>query len=160
MSEEKNIPGKKFESENQKIESVNEHYPEDSHTPQPATLNIQPATSSMETHAQHLHHAPGKKFWHYFYEFLMLFLAVFCGFLAENFREHQVEKERGEEYIHSLYEDLKTDTMRLTLIIKADNEKIAVLNDMAACYDRVSKNLKETSCMGELVKYSKVNKSI
>ncbi len=42
----------------------------------------------MDTHAHHLHHAPGKRIWHYFYEFLMLFLAVFCGFLAENFREH------------------------------------------------------------------------
>jgi hypothetical protein len=53
-------------------------------------------TNTMETHAHHLHHAPGKKIWHYFYEFLMLFLAVFCGFLAENFREHHLEKERAE----------------------------------------------------------------
>ena len=27
--------------------------------------------NNMDTHAHHLHHAPGKKFWHYFYEFLM-----------------------------------------------------------------------------------------
>ncbi len=26
--------------------------------------------------------APGEKWTHYFWEFLMLFLAVFCGFLA------------------------------------------------------------------------------
>ena len=34
----------------------------------------------METHAHHLHHAPGKNAWYYFYEFLMLFLAVSCGY--------------------------------------------------------------------------------
>jgi hypothetical protein len=33
-------------------------------------------------------HAQGSKWTHYFWEFLMLFLAVFCGFLAENIREH------------------------------------------------------------------------
>src|SRR6185369_11519012 len=64
----------------------------------------------METHAHHLHKAPGKNFWHYFFEFLMLFLAVFCGFLAENFREHQVEKEKEKVYMQNLYEDLKDDT--------------------------------------------------
>jgi hypothetical protein len=43
----------------------------------------------MEEHA-HLHlasvetHIERKKFFHYLWEFLMLFLAVFCGFLAEN----------------------------------------------------------------------------
>lgn len=52
----------------------------------------------------------GKKFKHYFFEFFMLFLAVFCGFLAENFREHYVERHREKEYIKSLLDDLKTDT--------------------------------------------------
>ena len=37
----------------------------------------------------------------------MLFLAVFCGFLAENFREHQVEKHRENKYIESMLEDLR-----------------------------------------------------
>ena len=40
----------------------------------------------MELH-HHAHHE-GKKNWKsYFWEFLMLFIAVFCGFLAENLRE-------------------------------------------------------------------------
>jgi hypothetical protein len=112
----------------------------------------------METHAHHLHKAPGKNFWHYFYEFLMLFLAVFCGFLAENFREHQVEKERARQYARSFYEDVKADIARMEFVIAQDNEKITVLNSMRACYDTVSKNWRETSCMGMLVKYSKVNR--
>ena len=35
----------------------------------------------MEVH--HHSHTSRKKWMHYFWEFLMLFLAVFCGFLAE-----------------------------------------------------------------------------
>ena len=62
----------------------------------------------MEVH--HHSHSERKKWTHYFWEFLMLFLAVFCGFLAENLREHFVEKKREKEYIRSMIEDLKTDT--------------------------------------------------
>ena len=40
----------------------------------------------------------------------MLFLAVFCGFLAENQREHYVEHRREIQYIKSFIEDLKSDT--------------------------------------------------
>jgi len=66
----------------------------------------------METHAHHLHKAPGKKGWHYFFEFFMLFLAVFCGFLAENLREHIIEKHRAKEYMKEIVENLKYDIVR------------------------------------------------
>jgi hypothetical protein len=52
----------------------------------------------MEVH-HHSHtsdpdsHRGRKKLTHYFFEFLMLFLAVFAGFLAENWREHIVERK-------------------------------------------------------------------
>ena len=65
----------------------------------------------MEVHA-HTHTAR-KKWTHYFWEFLMLFLAVFCGFLAENQREHMVEHQREKKYAESLLEDLKKDTTDL-----------------------------------------------
>ena len=45
----------------------------------------------MEVHT-HTHTAR-KKGTHYLWEFLMLFLAVFAGFLAENQREHIVEHQ-------------------------------------------------------------------
>ena len=63
----------------------------------------------METHAHELHKAPGHGWKHYFFEFFMLFLAVFCGFLAENWREHIVEQDRANQYIESLVADLKSD---------------------------------------------------
>src|SRR5688572_7910083 len=62
----------------------------------------------MEVH--HHSHTARKKWTHYFWEFLMLFLAVFCGFLAENQREHMVEHNREKQYMRSLYRDLEKDT--------------------------------------------------
>jgi hypothetical protein len=76
----------------------------------------------MEVHAHT--HTPRKKWTHYFWEFLMLFLAVFCGFLAENQREHMIEHQREKEYIKSLVEDLKQDTAQLKKIISSFDEKL------------------------------------
>lgn len=61
----------------------------------------------MEVH--HHSHTPRKKWTHYIWEFLMLFLAVFCGFLAENQREHLIEKHREKDYIKLLIEDFQAD---------------------------------------------------
>jgi len=61
-------------------------------------------------------HRGRKKWTHYFWEFLMLFLAVFCGFLAENVREHRVENSRANEYAKSLVNDLYEDTVQLRVI--------------------------------------------
>lgn len=43
----------------------------------------------------------------------MLFLAVFCGFLAEYQLEHTIEKSREKQYIRSFAEDLALDTFDL-----------------------------------------------
>jgi hypothetical protein len=61
----------------------------------------------MEVH--HHTQTPRKKWAHYIWEFLMLFLAVFCGFLAENQREHFIELRREKQYVKSFIEDLKSD---------------------------------------------------
>ena len=71
----------------------------------------------MEIHASHLHHAPGKKIWHYFFEFLMLFLAVFCGFIAENWREQLREHQREKQFINSIVVDIKSDTLESNKIL-------------------------------------------
>ena len=67
----------------------------------------------MEVH-HHSHSGHEKKNWKsYFWEFLMLFLAVFCGFLAEYQLEHVIEHQREEKFAVSLLEDLKKDTANL-----------------------------------------------
>ena len=71
----------------------------------------------MEVHAHS--HSHGKKNWRsYFWEFLMLFLAVFCGFLAENQREHYIEHQREKQYMITMLEDLKSDTIQLSDAIR------------------------------------------
>ncbi len=63
----------------------------------------------MEVH-KHPHHVTHTKKWfEYLLEFLMLFLAVYLGFVAENVREHRVEKERERQYIESMVADLQND---------------------------------------------------
>ena len=59
-------------------------------------------------HPKHLTHK--KKWLEYLLEFVMLFLAVFLGFLAENQREHIVEAHRAKDYAKSFLNDLKADT--------------------------------------------------
>ena len=65
----------------------------------------------MEVHAHT--HTPRKKWTHYFWEFLMLFLAVTLGFFVENQREHYVENQREKQYAQTLYEDIKQDTAEI-----------------------------------------------
>ena len=65
----------------------------------------------MESHAHHIHKAPGQGWKHYFFEFLMLFLAVFAGFLAENQREHIVEHQREKKFARRLLSDLRKDSL-------------------------------------------------
>ena len=64
----------------------------------------------MEVHHPHSHQGP-KKFKEHFLEFFMLFLAVTLGFFAENQREHYVERHRELQYMESMVEDLKNDTI-------------------------------------------------
>ncbi len=72
----------------------------------------------MEVH-HHSHPHAGKKNWrNYFWEFLMLFLAVFCGFIAEYQLEHKIEKDREKAYIRSMIEDLEADTLNLRISLE------------------------------------------
>lgn len=69
----------------------------------------------MEVH--HHSHTKRKNWMHYFWEFLMLFLAVFAGFLAENQREHYIEHQRAKAYAKSLLADLRVDTAEINAAI-------------------------------------------
>lgn len=72
-----------------------------------------------------------KKWTHYLWEFLMLFLAVFCGFLAENQREHMIEHQREKKFIRSLVSDLDADISRLTTIIGLRNDRALMLDSFS-----------------------------
>lgn len=99
---------------------------------------------AMEVHGHDLHKAPGHGWKHYVFEFLMLFLAVFCGFLAENIREKQIEHHREKEFMASLYQDLKADTANLGNLIKGKTEDIANYDSLFDIF-RSKRYLLETS---------------
>ena len=44
----------------------------------------------------------------------MLFLAVFCGFLAEYQLEHKIEKDRAKELARTFYEEIKEDSVNMS----------------------------------------------
>ena len=82
----------------------------------------------MEVHAHS--HTARKKWTHYFWEFLMLFLAVFAGFLAEYQLEHKIEKDRELQYIGSLYEDLKENDKMFSLVLISQRDRIDMMDSM------------------------------
>ena len=71
----------------------------------------------MEVHHHSGGHHEEKHFKDYFLEFLMIFLAVTMGFLAENLREFITDKNHVEELAGQLREDLSNDTTKLTRLI-------------------------------------------
>ena len=91
----------------------------------------------MEVH--HHAHTARKKWTHYFWEFFMLFLAVFCGFLAENQREHYVEHLREKTYIRSVIKDIKTDSSRIGYVIDYNNDVIKGLDSLILILDTTIK---------------------
>ena len=103
----------------------------------------------MEVHAHS--HTERKKITHYLWEFLMLFLAVFAGFLAENWREHIVEHKRGEQYIKSFVEDLKIDTARFSGTIRYYGKLDLMLNPLYLCYDSILHNQNATGCLNNIL---------
>jgi hypothetical protein len=82
----------------------------------------------MELH-HHTHREHGKRNWRsYFWEFLMLFLAVFCGFLAEYQLEHKIESDREKKYMRSLVDDLMADTAMLADNIKIRQDRMQMID--------------------------------
>jgi hypothetical protein len=83
----------------------------------------------MEVH--HHAHTARKQWTHYFWEFLMLFLAVTLGFLVENQREHYIEHQREKQFIRSLFNDIKSDTANIAKIINARSAKERMLDSLS-----------------------------
>jgi len=60
----------------------------------------------------------------------MLFLAVFCGFLAEYQLEHIIEHNREKQFIKSFIEDLKTDTTAIRQNITFRQNKMKAMDTL------------------------------
>ena len=120
---EEHLPGANEQSVEQPIGS-NLQPTENKNVAEPSTINHQPSTN-MEVH-KHPHHVTHKKKWgEYLLEFFMLFLAVFLGFLVENYREHTVEKDRAHQFLQSMLVDVQTNIKNLDSLLVQDRIIIA-----------------------------------
>jgi hypothetical protein len=69
----------------------------------------------MEVH-HHTHHP--KKWKEYIQEFLMLFFAVFLGFMSEFYLEYRAERHKEHDYLTSMALDLKADSTEMAIRIQ------------------------------------------
>ncbi|MDB5232467.1 MAG: hypothetical protein JWN76_3272 [Chitinophagaceae bacterium] len=130
------------------------------HLNQPSTTNLlaeqtgDKSLPNMEVH-KHPHHVTHKKKWsEYLLEFFMLFLAVFLGFIAEDLREHRVEKERAKQYVHSFYNDLRNDTAEYSNLITEYDFKLKGLAGRKDCYESLSQ-AGSNGCLQNLIELSR-----
>lgn len=77
----------------------------------------------MEVHHHPDIHHKKKNFKEFFLEFVMIFLAVTLGFIAENVRESISNHEQEKHYIESLVNNLKEDTVYMNMAIRENKKK-------------------------------------
>lgn len=65
----------------------------------------------------------------------MLFLAVFCGSLAEYQLEHKIEKDRERQYISSMISDLKDDLSAINSYVQREQNNISMLDSLCRLLD-------------------------
>ena len=71
-----------------------------------------------------------KKWYVYFIDFIMLFVAVTLGFLAENVRDQQTEKNREISYLKNVHEDLLVDINNFEYVISSNNSRLSLLDSL------------------------------
>lgn len=64
----------------------------------------------------------------------MLFLAVFCGFMAEYQLEHMIEHDREKQYIESMIADMREDSVKI-------NTSLIYCTKQYAGFDTLLKNI-------------------
>lgn len=93
-------------------------------------VTINQGTDNMEVH-HHAHHGQEKRNWKsYFWEFLMLFLAVFCGYLAESYHTHSVNKEIEKRNMELVVDNLKDDVEKFKINIRYHEQKVKILDTL------------------------------
>jgi hypothetical protein len=60
----------------------------------------------------------------------MLFLAVSLGFMAENIREHQIEKQREIAYLKNVHEDLKLDLINIDNVFNSNTIRLQAMDTL------------------------------
>jgi hypothetical protein len=87
------------------------------------------------------HFSPKKKWYVYLIDFIMLFVAVTLGFLAENLRDQQTDKNREISYLKNVHEDLLVDINRFEFVMSANNWRLLMLDSLHMEINKVSPDL-------------------
>lgn len=86
-------------------------------------------SDNREAHRPDIQHKV-KTWKEYFLEFLMIFLAVTLGFVAENFREFLGERAKEKDYIEGFIRNLKDDVTLFNHVIEFDRNQVKGLDSM------------------------------
>jgi len=95
----------------------------------------------MEVHHHPDLHHKKKNFKEYFLEFLMIFLAVTMGFIAENLREHISDKEQVQRYMQSMVNNLKSDG---EMYRSYDSMSVSYCTTIDSIFTLLNNNIKST----------------
>jgi hypothetical protein len=82
-----------------------------------------------------------KKWYVYFIDFIMLFVAVTLGFYAENLRDQQSEKNREISYLKNIHEDLLVDINRFEFVKSSNNFRLLMLDSLHMEINKASPDL-------------------
>jgi hypothetical protein len=82
-----------------------------------------------------------KKWYVYFIDFIMLFVAVTLGFFAENVRDQQTEKNREISYLKNVHEDLLVDINRFEFVKSSNNFRLLLLDSLHMEINKASPDL-------------------
>lgn len=112
--------------------------------------NITPSTdtettnTTQETENMEVHHHPNvekKNFKEYFLEFIMIFLAVTMGFIAENIREHFTETKIVHQNLEAFRNDLQQHQSYYKETIGDFNMVLPIYDSLIAIFYEQKENL-------------------
>jgi hypothetical protein len=94
----------------------------------------------MEVHHHPDLHHKKKNFKEYFLEFIMIFLAVTLGFIAENLRERIHNRNETADNILSMVADLKSDSAMFSSILAANEYSVRMTDTLIDMLGNKSSN--------------------
>src|SRR3954464_3259199 len=113
-----------------------------------------------------VHHHPSahkKNFKELLLEFMMIFLAVTLGFIAENVRETISNHEQEKHYVESFLHDLQQDTLSMNIAIRENEKKDSSLNKLLslarADFSKIETRIKLYNYTAHFVGYYSLFKS-
>jgi hypothetical protein len=92
-------------------------------------------SNNMEEYHSHTMHQK-RRLKDYLFEFIMLFIAITCGFFADNLRDNMLERRKEKEYVVGLIGDIKEDTTSIRNFLSGNKRQILGLNSLITLLEK------------------------